>query len=78
MPIHMGIMCERCRRVYFIATSHRIRPSPNSGMYRLTCTPACPEPREFRKETMQPYRVSDDLFNRGYAQEGEYELVHRS
>ena len=44
-------------------------------MYRLTCQPQCHEVREFRKEGMHPYRVSDEVFRRGYAEEGEYELV---
>jgi hypothetical protein len=44
-------------------------------MYRLTCKPPCPEPREFRKEAMRPYRVSDDLFSRGYAEENEYQVL---
>ena len=44
-------------------------------MYRLNSKPPCPEVREFRKEGMRPYRVSDDMFQRGYAEEGEYELV---
>jgi hypothetical protein len=36
----MGIMCERCRKVYFIATSRAIKPSEfATGMYRLTCNP---------------------------------------
>ena len=40
MPIHMGIMCERCRKVYFIATSRAIKPNEfAAGMYRLTCNP---------------------------------------
>jgi hypothetical protein len=75
MPIHMGIMCEVCRKVHF-TTSSGIRPSPvTPGMYLLTCRFPCPEKREFRKETMRPYRVSDDVFRRGYAKEGEYEIV---
>jgi hypothetical protein len=74
MPIHVGIRCESCRNVYFIVTSPRIRASPTPGMYRLTCK-SCPEPKEFRKEAMQPYRVSDEVFNRGYAREGEYQFV---
>jgi hypothetical protein len=44
-------------------------------MYRLNCKSPCRQVREFRKEAMQPYRVSDDVFGRGYAEEGEYELV---
>jgi hypothetical protein len=75
MPIHMGIMCERCRKVFFIATSPNIRPSPvTQGMYRLICK-QCPEAREFRKEAMLLYRVSDDVYNRGYAHEPEYQLI---
>jgi len=31
--------------------------------------------KEFRKEGMRPYRVADEVFRRGYASEGEYELV---
>jgi hypothetical protein len=77
MPIHMGIMCGNCRKVYFIAASKSIRAIlVTPGMYRLICT--CSEGREFRKEAMQPYRVSDDVFNRGYAKEGEYQLVQPS
>lgn len=73
MAIQMGIMCGSCRKVHFIAASKSIRPIlATPGMYRLICT--CSEAREFRKEAMQPYRVSDDVFNRGYAKQGEYEL----
>lgn len=76
MPVHMGTMCERCRKVYFIATSRAIRPSEfSAGMYRLTCNPPCREFQEFRKDNMRPYRVSEDVFRRGQAREGEYELV---
>jgi hypothetical protein len=76
MPIHMGIMCERCCKVHFIATSHSIKPSElAAGMYRLSCNSPCAEFREFRKESMRPYRVSEDVFRRECAKEGEYELV---
>jgi hypothetical protein len=76
MPIHMGIMCEACRRVHFIATSPGIQLSRTTeGIYKLVCKPPCPEVREFRKEGMCPYRVPDDVFRRGYADEGEYELI---
>jgi hypothetical protein len=76
MPIHMGIMCDACRTVHFIATSPGVRLSPTTkGMYLLSCRPPCPETREFRMDTMRPYRVSENAFGRGYAREGEYELV---
>lgn len=46
-----------------------------AGMYRLHCNPPCAEFREFRKDSMRPYRVSEDVFRSGHAKEGEYELV---
>lgn len=76
MPVHMGVMCGVCRKVYFVATSPAIRPSHTvENMYVLACPSPCGELKEFRKETLRPYRVSEDVFNRGYAQEGEYEVI---
>lgn len=76
MAIHMGIMCNVCRTVHFIATSPNIKASKlTAGMYRLKCIPPCFITAEFRKESMQSYRVSEDVFKRGYAREGEYEVV---
>lgn len=76
MPIHIGIMCERCRRVHFVATSSAVQFSRSGGgVYRLKCVPPCGETKEFRKEGMQPYRVTDDVFNRGHALEGDYESI---
>jgi len=74
MPVHVGIMCEKCHNVHFIATSPCISPSPTTeGMYVLTCH--CREEKDFRKEGMRPYRVSDGVFQTGFAEEIEYELV---
>jgi hypothetical protein len=76
MPIHMGIMCDACRKVHFIVTSPGVRLSPTTkGMYLLSCRPPCPETREFRMGTMRPYCVSETVFKTGYAEEGEYELI---
>ena len=75
----MGIMCERCRKVHFIATSPNLRPSTaNPGMYQLSCRFGCNETREFRKDTMRPYRVQDKVFQTGFAEEGEYEIVKQN
>jgi hypothetical protein len=74
MPIHMGIMCERCRKVHFVGMSRGIKPIPTAGMYALNCQ-FCSETREFRKEMMHPYRVREDVFRTGFAQEGEYEVI---
>ena len=76
MSVHMGIMCDACGRVHFVATSPGIELSQTTeGIYRLTCKPPCSAVREFRKDRMRPYRASDDMFSRGYAEVGEYELV---
>ena len=74
----MGILCEACHKVHFAATSSGIQLSrTHKGIYRLVCTPPCPEVKEFRKDGMRPYRVSDDVFKKGYAELDEYALVGR-
>ena len=72
----MGVMCEKCRTVHFIGSSTRIQLSHSGeGVYLLNCTAPSAEPKDFRKDSMRPYRVSDDVFRRGYAKEDEFELV---
>lgn len=76
MPIHVGIMCERCRKVHFVATSSAVQASRRgAGLYQLNCLPPCGEMKEFRKEGMRPYRITEHVFRRGYALAGEYEAV---
>ncbi len=76
MPIHMGIMCDACRTVYWVATWRGISASDRDrDVFRLACKPPCPEVKEFRTDSMRPYRISEDAFSRGYAREGEYEAV---
>lgn len=72
----MGIMCETCRKVLFAATWRAISPSErDADAYELACKPPCRAVQEFRKADLRPYRVSDDVFQKGYAEESEYELV---
>jgi hypothetical protein len=72
-------MCERCRKIPFIATSSGIQLSRSGGgMYRLNCPPPCAEMKDFRKDGMRPYRVAEEVFRTGYASEGDYELVDES
>jgi hypothetical protein len=72
----MGIMCEACRIVHFIATSPGIELSRTmQGLYQLTCKPPCSVRKSFRKDEMRPYRTEDDIFQKGYAEVGEYELI---
>jgi hypothetical protein len=44
-------------------------------MYLLTCRFPCSEVKDFRKDAMRPYRVSDEAFQRGYADQREYDLI---
>jgi hypothetical protein len=69
----MGILCEKCHTVHFIGTSGAIRPMKTPGMYAVSCF--CSVKREFRKETMHPYLVSDEVFSTGHANAGIYVLI---
>ncbi len=84
MPIRMGIMCERCGKVYFIGyppvEGSPIQfdsqvPPPMGGPYKLTCASSCKAVRFFEKSEMKPYVVSTGVYHRGYAQRGEYQEV---
>lgn len=76
MPIHMGIMCDACRTVYLVATWRGVTPSDRDReIFRLLCKPPCPEVKEFRTDSMRPYRIPEEAFSSGYASEGEYEVV---
>ena len=71
MPVAMGIACEKCGRVWFVAhpdnacrirfdDTDRLRPS-----YQLTCK--CLAVHFFEKREMLPYSVSEYCIQRGYA-----------
>jgi hypothetical protein len=82
MPVHVGIACPHCQRVYFLANdTSRIEPdhSPaNLNMFRLTCPPPCSAVRLFHDRDMRPYSVSTYSFERGYANCGEYRELGRT
>jgi hypothetical protein len=76
MAIHMGIMCDACGTVHFIVTSPGIALSETiSGPYQLACKPPCSATKYFTKADMRPYRVSDEVFAKGYATVGDYEVI---
>lgn len=76
MTIHMGILCDGCGTVHFIATSPGVElVTKIGGPYKVTCKPPCDAVRQFRPDEMPSYRVADDVFSRGYAEPGEYEVV---
>ncbi len=76
MPVHTGVMCERCRKVFFAATWRGISPSrKDAEAFEFACKPPCRAVQEFRVADLRPYRVSDEVFQRGYAEENDYEVV---
>jgi hypothetical protein len=79
MPIRIGIVCEKCKRLYLIAHSHNAehiyfnqRSDPRSP-YRLKC--ACRAERDFDLGQTLPYRVSESVCSRGYADQDEYDGI---
>ena len=77
MAVHMGIQCDGCGRVYFIARTDRIEFSSSNldGRYKLTCVLPCKAVRYFTREEMQPYSVSTSCYERGYADRGQYQVL---
>jgi hypothetical protein len=77
MPIRMGIMCENCGTVYFVASVSRDRIQFDSqvGAYRLACASPCKRTRLFQRTEIRAYQVTTNVFRLGYARRDEYEEV---
>jgi hypothetical protein len=77
MPLRMGIMCENCGTVYFIASASRDRIQFDSHVdaYRLNCASPCKKMRLFQRTEIRAYQVTTDAFRLGYARRDEYEEV---
>jgi hypothetical protein len=79
MPIRIGIVCENCERLYLIAHSEnaehiQFNPSSDPHLpYRLECT--CRAERHFQMRQTLPYRVSESVCSRGYADRHEYDGI---
>lgn len=70
MPICMGILCERCRTVYFVLRSEHSRHiqfDRACGDFRLTCDPPCSAVIHFHRSMLRPYSIPDVELERGYA-----------
>lgn len=75
----MGITCELCSKVHFISTSPIIEFSRSGqGVYRFNCPPPCGHAQEFQKHDLLAYRVTDDVFRKGCADESDYDIVPSS
>jgi hypothetical protein len=77
MPIRMGIMCENCGTVYFVASApkNRIQFDSQVDAYRLICASPCKRIRLFQRTEIRAYSVGADVFHWGYAGRDEYEEV---
>jgi hypothetical protein len=77
MPIRMGIMCENCGTVFFVASASRdrIRFDSQVDAYRLICASPCKKMRLFQRAEIRAYSVAMDVFRLGYARRDEYEEV---
>src|SRR5713101_2296295 len=74
MPVHMGILCERCRTVYFISRSRKSSHVLYDRMrkeFRLTCLPPCGQVTCFHRGMLKPYSVAAAVLERGYANADE-------
>jgi hypothetical protein len=80
MPISMGILCERCRRVYFIprsGKSARIHFDRAHGEFRLHCDPPCNAVVPFHRAVLKPYSIADESLELGYADVGQCQAIVR-
>lgn len=74
MPICMGVLCDRCRTVYFIprsGKSARIHFDHIRGEFKLMCDPPCNRVTLFHRPMFRPYSVSAEMLEQGYANIGE-------
>jgi len=74
MLIHSGVHCAKCSRVHFTAALKRI-PEVTKGVYQITCPPPCGAVTYFRIEDMKTFFVPDRVYERGYADPGEYRYL---
>ena len=80
MPVCMGILCERCRTVYFISRfrkSAHIHYDRTRGDFKLSCILPCQNVAYFHRTMLRPYSVSVEAIERGYANIGECQPMVR-
>jgi hypothetical protein len=68
MPICMGVLCERCRTVYFISssgTSTHITYNRARGEFKLACDPPCNAITFFQKGMLKAYAVTAETLEHG-------------
>jgi hypothetical protein len=68
MPICTGVLCERCRTVYFISssgTSNHITYNRGRGEFKVVCAPPCNAVTFFQKGMLKAYAVTAETLERG-------------
>ena len=68
MPIYMGVLCERCRTVYFISSlgkSSHLAYNRARGEFRLVCDPPCRAVTYFQKDALRAYAIAFSERERG-------------
>jgi hypothetical protein len=75
MSTHAGVHCAKCSRVHFLATLKRIPEARTKGVFQITCPPPCGAVTYFRLEDMRAFSVLDSVYERGYAEPGQYEAA---
>jgi hypothetical protein len=69
MPISMGVLCERCRTVYFISsskTSAQVTYNRARGEFKVACGPPCNAVTNFQKDMLKAYAATVETLKRGY------------
>jgi hypothetical protein len=61
--------------VHFLAALKRIGETSTKGVYQTTCYPRCGAVTYFRLDELRAFSISDRIYERGYAEPGEYELA---
>jgi hypothetical protein len=78
MPVSMGILCERCRTVYFISRSGKsahIHYERARGEFKLACDPPCKSVSYFHRTMLRPYSASAEVLERGHADISECQPI---
>ncbi len=78
MPVCMGILCERCRTVYFISRSLKpahIHYDRTRGNFKLSCILPCQAVAFFHRTMLRPYSVFAEVIERGYADIAECQPI---
>jgi hypothetical protein len=66
MPVSMGILCERCKTVYFIrpsGKSHHIHYERKREEFRFECDPPCRAVTYFHPTMLRPYSVAAEVLS---------------